>query len=248
MKRITPVLWLYIFLLASACKTYYTPENVNWRDYSVSSKQASDSGMMVLLRPYSDRVNLTMNNVIAEVGETLEKKQPNGSLGHVLTDAMLAMAEKKFGKKVDAVFINNGGIRLTALPKGTLTIGKVYELMPFDNLVILQQLNGKQLQEFLDHIAKREGWPVSGLTYDIKNDKAVNVMIQGKPIQEQLVYTIGNSDFIANGGDDCIMLKRINQENKNILLRDAFIEYFTEMAAQGKKITPPLGDRVRKAD
>jgi 2',3'-cyclic-nucleotide 2'-phosphodiesterase (5'-nucleotidase family) len=248
MTRITPVLWLYILLMASACKTYYTPDSVGWRDYNVSSKQAADSGMVVFLRPYSDIINQTMNHVIAEVAETLEKKQPNGSLGNVLTDAMLAMAEKKFGKKVDAVFINNGGIRLPSLPKGTLTIGKVYELMPFDNLVILQQLNGKQLQEFLDHIAKRDGWPVSGLTYDIKNDKAINVAIQGKPIQEQLVYTIGNSDFIANGGDDCVMLKRINQENKNILLRDAFIEYFTEMGAQGKKITPPVGNRVRKAD
>jgi 2',3'-cyclic-nucleotide 2'-phosphodiesterase (5'-nucleotidase family) len=246
MKRFFPHLWIVILVLAiSACKTYYTPSKLQWKDYRVAANKTQDSAIIQLLQPYSDSINNTMNGVIGEIGETLEKRQPDGALGHVLTDAMRTMAEKKFNTKVHAAFINNGGIRLPALSQGPLTTGKVYELMPFDNLLILQELNGKQLKEFLDHIAKRGGWPSSGITYDIQQDQAVNIKIGGESFNENGTYIIGNSDFIANGGDDCIMLKTIKQQNKNILLRDAFIEYFSGLHAQGKKVTAPVGTRVR---
>lgn len=248
MKRFFTAIWIFLLLAATACKTYYVPDKVNWRDYRVSSATTEDSVLVRYLQPFSDSINLTMNSIIAEVAETLEKKQPDGSLGNVLTDALLAMAEKGFNTKVDAAFINNGGIRLPVLPKGSLTVGKVYELMPFDNVIILQQMSGRQLKGFLDHISKRGGWPVSGLTYDIKNDMAVNVKINGRLLNEEATYTISNSDFIANGGDDCVMLKTIKQLNKNILMRDAFIDYFKELNANGKKITAPQGERVRKID
>lgn len=247
MKRTTQGI-LIVFLLAfAACKTYYTPSTLEWKDYRISNNTA-DTAMLGFLKPYSDNINATMNTVIAEVTETLDKKQPEGPLGDVLVDAMHAMAQKKFNTKVDASFINYGGIRLTTLPKGNLTNGKVYELMPFDNVLILQELTGKQLKTFLDHISKRGGWPVAGLTYDIQKDVAVNIKIGGVPLNEQATYTICNSDFIANGGDDCAMLRPIKQLNKNILMRDSFIEYFKDLTAHGKKVTAPESNRVRKIE
>jgi 2',3'-cyclic-nucleotide 2'-phosphodiesterase (5'-nucleotidase family) len=246
MKRLFSYLWIVLLLLGvNACTTYYAPSKLQWKDYRVAGNKTQDSALLQLLKPYSDSINSTMNGVIAEVAETLEKKQPDGALGQVLTDAMREMAEKKFNTKVHGAFINNGGIRLPVLPKGPLTTGKVYELMPFDNLLVLQQLSGRQLKELLDHIAKRGGWPASGITYDIRQQQAVNIRIGGEPFDENGTYTIGNSDFIANGGDDCVMLKTIQQQNRNILLRDVFIEYFSGMQAQGRKITAPAGVRVR---
>lgn len=248
MKRTTQGFLFFLLLAFAACKTYYTPSKVEWKDYRINNKAAADTAMTGFLKPYSDNINSTMNTVIAEVSVTLDKKQPEGPLGDVLADAMHTMAQKKFNTKVDASFINFGGIRLTSLPQGNLTNGKVYELMPFDNVLVLQQLTGKELKTFLDHISKRGGWPVAGLTYDIRNDRAENIKINGVPFSEQATYTICNSDFIANGGDDCAMLRPIKQLNRNILMRDAFIEYFKDLNAQGKKITAPESNRVRKIE
>lgn len=54
------------------------------------------------------------------------------------------------------------------MPKGDVTRGRIFEIMPFDNLLILQKLKGTVLQEFLDIIATDGGWPVAGITMQIK--------------------------------------------------------------------------------
>ena len=43
--------------------------------------------------------------------------------------------------------MNHGGIR-SYIPKGNITTGKIFELMPFDNLIVLQEVKGSVLQQF----------------------------------------------------------------------------------------------------
>jgi hypothetical protein len=45
------------------------------------------------------------------------------------------------------LLMNYGGIRLTQIPRVQLP-KKVYELMPFDNIVIVQKVNGKYCNNF----------------------------------------------------------------------------------------------------
>ena len=73
-------------------------------------------------------------------------------------------------------------------------------------------------------------------------------MIGGKPLDEITIYTIANNDYVANGGDDCIMLKGIAQINNGYLFRDAVIEYFSQFTRAGKKLWVKLENRVSNAD
>ncbi len=84
-----------------------------------------------------------------------------------MADAIYYGATQHFKMAVDAAFVNYGGIRISQLPKGEVTSGKIFELMPFDNIVVLQKLKGSVLQEFLDLIAERGGWPASGIIMQI---------------------------------------------------------------------------------
>ncbi len=233
MKFFNYLIFVFAFI---SCKTIYQPQKATYYDYRVSSQKKQDETVLTILKPYSDSINKTMNLVIAEAEETLEKKQPNGSLGLVLVDAVKEMAAIKYSIKVDAAFMNNGGIRIPTVQKGNITVGKVYEIMPFDNLVVLQKVNGKVFKEFLDLIAKRGGWPVSGVSFSITNGKANNILIDGVALDDNKIYTIANSDYIANGGDDCEMLKPVPQLNQNILMRDLFIDYFRQLTKMGIKI------------
>jgi 2',3'-cyclic-nucleotide 2'-phosphodiesterase (5'-nucleotidase family) len=197
-----------------------------------------------MLSPYRDSVDKAMNGVIGFAIHGLTKKQPESVLGNFMTDAIKVMAEKKFGKKINAAFVNYGGIR-SYIPKGDVTVGKIFELMPFDNLVVLQELKGFQLKLFLTKVCDKGGWPVSqGLTYSIKDKKLGDVFIDEKPLNDSSVYLIANSDYIANGGDDCVMLKGIPKQNINYLMRDALLDYTKLLTQEGKPVDAKIENRV----
>ena len=189
-----------------------------------------------------------MNGVLAVAGITLEKKQPEGTLNNVLADAMLVMAKEKYQTVIDASMINFGGIRLPSIPAGDITLGKIYEVAPFDNIIVLLKLKGTVLQQLMDHVAGKGGWPCAGMSWQIRNKKAVNINVGGSALDENKEYTIALLDYIANGGDECEMLKNIPQQNNGYLFRDAVIDYFTRLNKEGKQITASIEKRVTNAE
>jgi 2',3'-cyclic-nucleotide 2'-phosphodiesterase (5'-nucleotidase family) len=240
-----------LFLLSVtwlSCNPAWQSTTSGYYGYRINTERQSDTVLSVLLKPYTDSVNKSMNDVLGFNENTLEKKQPEGSLGNFMADAVLYSAEKKFDTHIDAALINYGGVRLNQLPAGNITRGKLYELMPFDNLIVLQKIKGAVLQEFLNHIAGRGGWPVAGISMQIKNAKALNVTIGGQALNTDTEYIIANSDYIANGGDDVVMLKSIPQQNIGYLMRDALIEYVSDLTAKGKHITVTASNRVSNAE
>lgn len=241
-KSISVPILVFIFIVS--CRPSYQSQSIQYKDYRLTSSEKIDSTYLGFLKPYQDSVNSTMNLILAEADTTLFKKQPEGELGNFLTDALLAMSRKQFDQHVDAAFLNYGGIRSPYLAKGDITVGKIFELMPFDNLVTMQKLKGNILQEFLDHTAAAGGWPVSGLTMRIVNKKATEVLIDGKPLDQDKFYNIVNSDYITNGGDNCAMLRNIPVVSTGYLVRDAFIDYIRQQHKEGKKIHAVTENRV----
>ena len=240
-----------IFFLLSvllSCNTSYQTQAVQYREIKVDKGSKGDKNLVSLIKPYSDSVNKSMNSVIAVADITLERKQPEGSLGNLVADIMLTSAREKYNTKVDLAVMNSGGIRLPYLTAGDITRGKIFELSPFDNIVVLQKISGTLLQEFLDHTASHGGWPVSGATLQIKNKKALNVKINNSPIDPNATYTLAVLDYIANGGDDAAMLRPIAQINNGNIFRDAIIEYLSGLNSTGKKVTAKIENRVTYAE
>ncbi|MBI3139339.1 MAG: 5'-nucleotidase C-terminal domain-containing protein [Sphingobacteriales bacterium] len=247
-QRLTATAALFVFLMAGlSCRIAYQGRSLQYKDYRISKAMPSDTAVLQFLQPFSDSVNSSMNTVLGVVPASLEKSQPESTLGNFMADAFLTMAREKYPVSVDLAFVNFGGIRLTQLPAGNITRGKVFELMPFDNLLILQKLKGAVLQQLLDLTAARGGWPMAGLTMQIKNNKAVNVQIGGQPLDPEKIYTIANSDFIANGGDNADMLRPIPQITNGYLMRDALIDYIGRLVRQGKAIGATIENRVTYA-
>ena len=249
MKNLSlPVFFFFIVLLFFACKTVYQPTAVQYKDYRISPKQPINKELTSLLQPYADSVNKNMNDVVAFTVIELRKKQPEGTLGNVMADAMLEQAKKKFNTPVDASFINYGGIRLPSIPAGNITRGKIFELSPFDNIIVLLKMDGNTLQQFLNIVASRGGWPCAGMQFQIKNKQAVNIFIGNNLISENNFYTIAMLDYVANGGDDCVILKSIPQQNNGYLFRDAVLDYFAGKTKEGKAISSTIQNRVSNAE
>ncbi len=239
---------LTLFFLATviiSCNA--VPIKATYTSYKINTQANVDERYSQMLEVYKDSLSKSMNEVIGFSINGLTKKQPEGVLGNFMTDAFKIMAEKKFNKKITAAFVNFGGIR-SYLPKGDITVGKIFELMPFDNMIVLQDMTGKQLKDFLNRASEKGGWPVSaGLTYSIKDKKLANVLVNEKPVDDNAVYTVANSDYIANGGDNCDMLKSIPKQNVNYLMRDALIEYVKMLTQDNKTVDAKTENRVTYA-
>lgn len=244
---LTILLAFLFFIAGPSCNTAYQTQSLQYKTYRIADTQQKDSSLLAFLQPYSEQVNKTMNEVVGVADISLDKQQPEGALGNFMVDAFFVMAEEKYNTKVDAAFLNFGGIRLTQLPAGNVTVGKIFELMPFDNLLILQKLKGSALQQLLDLAAAKGGWPVAGVRMQIKDKKAVNVFIGGKPLDPDATYTTVNSDFMANGGDNADMLRNVPQITNGYLMRDAIFDYIRMLKSQGKNINAKTENRVTNA-
>lgn len=237
---------LLVFQFGGYAQQYKAAE-VQYKNYTVNAPTEQDSAVLNFLKPYSDSVKKVMNQVIGFATVTLYEKQPEGPLGNFAADAMRIMSEKKFNRKIDVAAINPGGLR-SYLPKGEITVRNVYEVIPFDNLVVLQELTGSQLKRFLDHTADKGGWGLSGVTMQIRNRQADSVLINGQPLDLNATYTVANVDYVANGGDYTEMLKGIPIKSIGYVYRDAIIEYIKELSKQGKPVAAKIENRVINAD
>lgn len=240
--------FLVLFFFVSACKSSYQSTTVQYLDYKVSSKEKADSALLTMLKPYADSLNKTMSDVIAVAGIDLVKKQPEGTLNNVLADAMFVIGQEKFKTHIDAAFLNYGGVRLNVLPAGNITRSKVFEVAPFDNVIVLQKMNGDTLQFFLDMVAIRGGWPCSGISFQIKDKKAINVNVGGKALDPGTEYTIALLDYVANGGEEFSFLKTIPQQNNGDLFRDAVFSYFSRFQQAGRQVTAKIENRITHAE
>jgi 2',3'-cyclic-nucleotide 2'-phosphodiesterase (5'-nucleotidase family) len=211
------------------------------------SLTAFDPGIEAVIRPYRDSMQAEMKQVIVISDTILTKQMPESDLGDILADILLDRSQKYTGRKVDFAVINFGGIRISQLPAGNITKENAFELMPFDNRIVLLDLDGPTAQKLFDRMAAGGGVPVSGARYVIDTaKKAINITIQGKAIDPTARYTMAISDYLANGGDNLDMLKPLPQVATGRLLRDAFIEGFSDMYARGQHLRSRKDGRVTK--
>jgi len=232
---------LIAIFFAVSCSTSYKTENVQYSNYRIQQYEEGSKSLASIVKPYSDSVNKLMNVVIGYNAAPLEKKSQGNTLGFFITDAYLEMAKQKFDPKVDAAFVNSGGIRVPDMPAGTITQEKIFELMPFDNLMVLIKVKGSLLKQYLDTLAANEGVIESGITMQIVNNTVQQVLVAGKPLDLSADYTIVHSDYVVmNTG----LLKDIHRYTNGYLLRDALLDYVKFINSQNKKVTVTNIERI----
>lgn len=245
MRRFAFHPFLLSVLLILSCHSTYQSEQVQYTGYRIKNESSGIGQLSSAMKPYADSINKKMNVVIGQNEAKLEKKRGQNTLGYFMTDAYLFMANQKSAVKVDAAFMNSGGIRLPELPAGPVTIGKIYELMPFDNLMLLVKMKGSLLKQYLDSLAATEGIIQSGMKVQIKNKMVQQVLIGDKPLDENADYLITHSDYVVNNTP---LLKKVNYQKTAYLLRDGIIDYVVYFNRQGKKINVADIDRVIYAE
>lgn len=233
--------------LLAGCRTEYSLTGQQAQRLPIDQSVAVDSSLVRFLQPYKQQLDRTMTEVLVRATTRIEKGQPNGPLNDLLTDAMIAQVRQKTGQTVDVSHLNYTGIR-NNLPLGDITVGSIYEVMPFDNALTLVTMNGEGLMRFLNHFVTHDGTLVVGGIRATVRDKKVESLTftNGRTFSPTDTYLVAMSDYIANGGSDVTFMNEIQRkrEEPNYLLRDAFIDYFRQLGKSGQPLKTTSDGRI----
>lgn len=236
--------FLIALTLAGCQRSWQASPKFMETNVPVDKSLAVDSLAEVTIEPYREKVTAIMTEVIGTSAIELRKGEYESPLGNFVVDLMLEQSKKLTKEPVHLATTTNGGLRVP-LPQGEIKIGNAFELMPFENELLLLTLEGSTIQELFDFAATTKIAPIANATYTVQNGKATNIMIDGKPFNPQQTYNIVTSDYLAGGGDNMSMFsKAIKKEKLGLMLRDAIITQIKEFTEQGKPVTADTKKRV----
>lgn len=231
------LIYLVILLAGLGCRAPLSSPTVQPRFYQVTEHDEADEArsqvqsMVSTIAPYKAQLDEQMNRQLNTVATKLSKGQPESNLGNWVADLTAQAASDKFpDKSIAFATLNQGGIRVNEIGTGPLLVSEIYELMPFDNELVLMDLPGNVLKEFISHIANDGGWPVSDALSVQAGGNGLNIKIDGEPIDPAATYTVALPDYVANGGSDSAMLKGRPQLKTGLLIRDLLVEYAAKAA------------------
>ena len=244
-KGLSHTVFFIILVLLASCKPVYHLAKVEKSSQSVQPG-AIDTKVDQSIAPYRNQLTEAMETVIGRCTKTMIKDRPESPLGNWFGDALVAIANTVSSSPVDFAVQNFGGIRISNLTAGPVKVGTIYELMPFDNYLIILTLDSTELIQFINHMAASGGWPISkGITYSIRDGHAENILLNGEAIRGDRGYRVALPDYVANGGDNCDFFKDNPQETTGLLIRDGLIQYVKEETEKGHTIDAVKDGRVK---
>jgi 2',3'-cyclic-nucleotide 2'-phosphodiesterase (5'-nucleotidase family) len=218
----------------------------------IASSLLIDDSVDAFIAPYRNRLNTVLDSTLAVAAGPITKTDGdyNSSLGNLMADIVFAEASPIFkqrtGHTIDFVLLNFGGIRAPIAP-GKVSARTAYEVMPFENSIVVVKLNGKSVQKLVDYlIASKKAHPISGIQVVLDaNNHPVKISIQDKPFDERNDYFVATSDYLLGGGDRMFFFEEATEHTDiNYYVRNAMIDYFNKVDS----LSPVVDDRFYKTN
>ena len=220
-----------VAIIIIACSPSYNLQSHH--DEVIEVQAPVDSTVLAIITPYQNGIESQMNEVLCVSEMEMNKGKPESLLGNFVTDLCLNYAD------AHVCVMNTGGLR-SSLPKGNITRGDIYTLMPFENELVVLELDIESFKGLVDYITKRGGEPFSGMTlkasskgYDIEEVSRMEDYFDFNKGNKIRVLT---SDYLANGGDKMWFFKDKEQNKVGIKLRDAIIDHCSKSDTISSKL------------
>lgn len=246
--RFTHLIYLLSILLFFNCKQpkeYLT--KIEGTLIQISDSLGSDPDIDAFVKPYRTHIQKDLDSVLAYSVNTYSKSDGdfNTAIGNFMADAVYdesnPIFKSKTGNNIDMVILNNGGIR-SIISKGNISARTAFELMPFENSIIVVALKGKEIDSLVYFLSKdRKAHPIAKLKLAIdSNYNVIEYSINGKKTEPNKIYYVATNDYLFNGGDNMTFFK--TNEGSYVLnykIRNALIDNFKKVDT----IRPVIDDR-----
>lgn len=242
-------LWILLFvtIIVVGCAE---PENRSvWNPISIDSTIQKNSAAEELIKPYRDLIDEEMNRVLVTSDTIIYKESPESPLGNLIADLSFERASIECGSKElstpDLCLLNFGGLRVD-LPEGPIMVRKVFELMPFENELVIVELTRDSLNALINYLFQVGGQPISNMQLEVDGQSGIrNVLIDEKTLDVEKNYHVVTTDYLANGGDRMTFFQDpISRVNLDLKLRDAIIDHFENIGSSGQNLRPVIDGRI----
>lgn len=232
MKKI----WILFFLtfLCIACNnSSYEVSKISAKTILLNTETKQDSLIIKTFLPYKNKMIDEISKVISYTPKNLERTDGKlqSTLGNLIADLSYEKANELFtketGKTVDFSMSNYDGIR-SGIYKGNVTVSNAFELMPFDNTLVVVELTAEKVEELFEYfVAKNRAHPVSKQVQFIIDNGKYTIKINGKLLDKNKTYFVATSNYLQKGGDEMnFFAEPESLYDSNFLIRDAINEYF----------------------
>ncbi len=218
----------------------------------INQSIAEDSSTQGWINRYSDSLKKEMGisigfspyyfQPVQTRGRVTEKNQTEATLARLCADWTL-LGSREWAKQSNHAepqfaILNHFGLR-KSIDSGQIQRGDIYEVMPFDNEVVLLILKGSDVSTLFDYIAKLGGTPIAGAELWINDSTYSKAIINGNRFDSRKSYCMATNDFMLGGGDGFNMLKKAKRITKTgIFLRDMFIEELKKESVSNNGLLP----------
>lgn len=211
---------------------------------TVDTLATSNKDADLLIKRYKTILDAEMDKEIGQSAQAMPLGRPQSLLTNFTSDAMLEFGKERLGQ-CDLALMNVHGHRAD-MPKGRITIGNMFEIYSFDNMLTIIKIKGTYVKELLESYAKMGGAGISDNARLIfRHQQLISATIDGKSIEDDKIYTIVTLDYLADGNDGMdAMVKAESIEQTGVILREYMIDYITAQTAEGKAISSQLDDRI----
>lgn len=238
---------LIIFALTSCKEQTYNLHKIEGKRIVISDSLNANSEIDAFIKPYREHINNDLDSTLAYSVNVFSKNdgQLNTAIGNFLADAVYTQANpvfnKRTGKNIDLVLLNHGGIR-AVLPKGNISKRTAFEIMPFENSIVVVALKGFQIDSIVNFLSSnKRAHPISQLKLKINaNFKPINATVKGENINKNKIYYVATNDYLYEGNDGMTFFKPNDSLYKlNYKIRTALIDHFNTIDT----INPVIDDR-----
>jgi len=251
LQQILRVQWvLFPTILFQSClapqyQVTYKPREF----YKIESSTETHKKIEKIILPYRTKLEKEMGQTIAMLKSPAVKGKPESTLGNLTCDILLRQAQV-FSDTVSikapmVCLLNSGGLR-APLPTGNITVGHVFELMPFENRFVALLISQENFQKLCSYVAEKGGEPLGGFKIKIHQNSVSDCTIGEKKCGEfPRIWTL-TSDYLADGGDKMIFFKNpIARHDLHVTVRDALIEGLKRWSQAGKiPLEPSFDQRI----
>ena len=235
---------LSVGVLACQQPPVATEVNLQGTVVQVNDSYSNHPQIDSLIAPYKSKLEAQMNEVIGYGAKELTENKVEGALGNFIADLLLEAGYKYWGSKVDISLLTTGATRVP-LPEGPITLGTIFELMPFENRLVLVKLTGEQTLDLFNYGAVNRNVAIGNSQFEISNNKAQSITIGGEPLDLNKTYYLATYDYLAWGGDEMEFMRETEIEDHiDILFRNTIIDKIKQLNAEGLKADAEVEGRV----
>jgi len=221
-----------IFLLACKKESYVVTKTTT-KTIAVDSTISSAKNITKTIAPYKEKMIAEINTVISYTPTDLVRTDGKleSSLGNLLADLTIIRSNPIFkkitGKNIDFSMYNFGGIR-AGIPAGNVSNKNAFELMPFENLLVVVELSGQKVAALIDYLIKSNtAHPISKNMKLTLTNEGYELYINNKKFDKNKRYFVLTSDYLQSGGDNMLFFKNpIQRISLDYKMRDAIVDYF----------------------